>query len=185
MTTNALDALTEPRAVVDPAERVILAGDMALEFGLAIGSTTEGLIASTHFDAGPTRRKYGIGRAAKWTRKHVEAWASEYVYGIDLVAFEEPAMHGRSAHGLAQFAMVTALLEAGDTLGTVGNSISYWPSNVKKRATNDGAADKLKMKKFAGAYAHRTIMSDDEADAILILKIAIEDEKKRLKKAGA
>lgn len=161
------------------SERIILAGDMALRFGVALGvvdGERQQLIASTAFDSSKIRTKHGIGAAATWIAKTVYEWADQYVHQVDRVALEEPAMHGRNVNALAQYACITGLLQAADRLDCTGDTISYWPSNVKKRATGDGKALKSVMRQFAGAFACRVIDDDDEADALLILKLAMEDQ---------
>lgn len=178
--SNALDQLTEPMHVEPLEERIILAGDMALRFGLALGSTKQGLIASTTFDATDVRRATDIGRGVSWAADQIADWAAEWVWGIDKIAFEEPAGVPGNPNMLAQFGMVVALMQGAALGGWGSDSISYWPTNVKKRATGSGRADKATMCKFASAFAHRRVEDHDEADALLILQIALADERKRL-----
>ena len=154
-------------------ERIVLAGDMALSAGLALGSTTRGLLASTRIDVTAVRQHRGLGRAVKEMRGKALAWASQYVSEVDLVAYEEPA-NGKSSNVLPQYSMVTSLLWLGDDLGC-SRLRRFWPSRLKKLATGSGSADKEAMIRAATKYAGREIRSNDEADALMLLKVTLEE----------
>lgn len=154
-------------------ERIILAGDMALRFGLAIGSTTRGYLASTVIDVGEQRRGVSLARAAKLARMKITRWVqSQGCDHVDLVVYEEPAMHGHSTNRLPQYAMVTTLIWAGDDLGC-WETQRYWPTHVKKLATGSGAAKKPEMIAEAQRWSGAPINDDNEADAVCLLKVAL------------
>jgi len=158
------------------SDRIILAGDMALHSGLALGTTDRGYLASTDIDESKVRQLGGIAAAVRHMEQLIRDWVQQDsdVPRIDAVVYEEPAMHGRNKHALAQYAMVTALLLAADRLGAT-EVMRYWPSQVKKRATGSGKAEKDDMIRAAQKYTGWTVASHDEADAICLLKVALLD----------
>lgn len=158
-------------------ETIILAGDVAIRSGLALGSTSRGLIASTVIDMGEKRRAVSLMRAMKHLAIRTERWARRFVDHVDIVIYEEPTPHQKSSNRLPQYAMVSGLLWAGDSLGA-SQLGRYWPSSIKKRGAGYGKADKAAMCRMASRYAGREIESHDEADAILLLKVALFDARR-------
>ncbi len=155
-------------------ERIILAGDMALRAGIAIGSTTRGLLGSTVIDVSKKRKNVSLARALKFMAIQIRLFALQHAKAIDLVAYEEPAMHARSANKLPQYAMVSSLLWASDDL-CCSNIVRHWPSSVKKRATGSGKATKADMIDAAKRWSGYDITDDNEADAMMLLKVVFED----------
>jgi len=161
----------------ETSELIVLAGDMALRAGLAIGSTHRGYLASTVVDVHLKRRNRGLARAMKHMALRIRKFAAQSgVEQVDCVAYEEPTMHTRNANRLPQYATISALIWAGDDLGCRELLAGYWPSNVKKRATGDGRADKAAMLRAAQKWSLNSDITDhNEADAVMILKCSLDD----------
>lgn len=162
----------KPRIEIAP-EALVLAVDPALRSGLAIGSQSRGLIASTVIDAHTGATTY-VGRAMKLLAVQAQRWVRGYGPTIGLLAYEMPTMHSKHRDPLPQWAMVSALVWTADELGC-WRFAPYWPTSVKARAAGHGKADKSDMIAAASRWAERAIDDDNEADAVLLLKLALED----------
>lgn len=176
-------------------ERIVLAGDMALRFGLAIGSTTRGYLGSTVIDVQKQRDETGLGRAFKFAQIKTRMWVQRLgITKVDRVVYEEPTTS--RGNPVPQYGMVTTLFLAGDDLGCWLAS-SYWPITLKKFSTGNHKADKSLMVAAANRWTcdklAREIIDDNEADAVLLLKLAIAElngeyvrpKKKRKPRKGA
>lgn len=159
-------------------EQIILAGDMALRFGLAIGSTTRGYLASTVIDVNEQRHGTSLARAVKFAQMKTRLWVQQH--GIKLVhrvVYEEPS-NTASSNKLPQYAMVTGLILAGDDLGCWLTKF-YWPPTVKSFCTGHGNAKKPAMIAAANDWTRdklaREILDDNEADAVCLLRLAIAE----------
>lgn len=155
-------------------ERIILAGDMALRFGLAIGSTTRGYLGSFVVDVSDLRKRQGLGRAMRIAASRIRECVCQVTRRVDVVSYEEPAMHERSANRLPQFAMVSALVWAGDELEAT-ELRRFWPSAVKSKGAGHGRADKGAMIDAAERWTGKHIADDNEADAVLLLKVTMQE----------
>ncbi|MEM8864074.1 MAG: hypothetical protein AAGF31_00845 [Planctomycetota bacterium] len=153
---------------------IILAGDTALRAGFAIGSQSAGVIASTVIDVHKMRKR-SLARATKTMQRRIVQFVVESGRQIDLVAYEEPTMHAKSANRLPQYAMATALILAADTCGVPGDALREWPSTVKKEFAGSGRASKSKMIEAASTYAGRRVKDDNEADAIALLAVVLQE----------
>lgn len=161
-----------------PQERIVLAGDMALRFGLAIGSTTRGYLGSTVIDVHEQRLETSLARAVKFAQLKTRMWVQRFdITKVDRVVYEEPS-NSASSNKTAQYAMVTALILAGDDLGCWLTQ-HYWAPTIKAFGTGKGHADKELMISFANAWTRdklaREIVDDNEADAVLLLKLALAE----------
>lgn len=162
-----------------PYARFVLAVDPALSMGVAVGEVGQGLIASGVLDMHETyRRCQSIGRTAKIAAMRLREWALQALEGrtnyVDLLAYEMPTQHGRNKNPLPQWAMVTAAHIAADSL-RCWRSQAYWPSAVKARGAGHGQAGKAECIAAAGDWTGETYASHDQADAVLVLKVALED----------
>ena len=156
-------------------EQIILAGDMALNFGLAIGSTTEGYLDSCSMSVEKLRQQTCVGTAANHVRDMVIDWAIERVHCVDLMVFEELTPQNMGPGALTQYAMLTGFLQAGEALYAGNRTKSYYPSTVKARGAGNGRAKKSDMVRAANLWSGYAPADDNEADAMLLLKIALED----------
>lgn len=155
---------------------IILAGDMALKAGVALGCTERGLLASTLIDVTKARRG-GLAFAAKAMSWKVVLFVEASLAKGERVcqlAYEEPT-NTKSTNRLPQYAMITALLMAGNTCGVNGDPTRLWPSSIKKRFTGSGKASKGDVITKASQYAGRQLLDDNEADAIALLAVVLED----------
>ena len=157
------------------SEQIILAGDMALNYGFAIGSTEEGFVASTAGSVESIRMKQGVAAASSKVREHAVEFAFEYVECVDLIVFEEVTSQNHGPGQLTQYAMLTGFLQAGIGLYAGGETLSYYPATIKARGAGHGRASKRDMIRAAHGWSGKKPATDDEADAILLLKLALED----------
>lgn len=157
-------------------DQFVLAVDPAQGFGVAVGSIERGYIASTAFGFQNWARKNSPGRVAKMVAQKLSEFVrmQAVVSSIDLLAYEMPTMHARNANPLPQWAMLVAAHLAADSC-LCWKSRPYWPSTIKARGAEHGRAGKNDMMAAASKWVDAAITNDDEADAILLLKIALED----------
>jgi hypothetical protein len=161
-----------PTTIQQP-EQIILAGDMALRFGLAIGSTTRGYLASTVIDVNEQRHGTSLARGVKFAQMKTRLWVQRQgIQLVNLIVYEEPTTS--RGNPLPQYAMVTGLILAGDDLGCWANK-SYWPITLKKFSTGNHKADKYAMMRAAGVWSQRAMSDDNEADAVLLLKLTLAE----------
>lgn len=164
----------------DLPELIVLAGDMALHWGLALASTTHGLIDSCHYDAG--RIETGKGDQFNESKRRIVAWVKERIDGpIDAAWFEQvtPVSYPTA---MAQGGMIGVFQQAAADLGAVGNCPSEYPSRLKKWATKRGHAKKHEMVEAANRFAIEAeypdrIVNDNEADAVCLAMYAAQQEK--------
>jgi len=91
---------------------------------------------------------------------------------IELIVFERPA--GRNAAGLISHAKFVGIIEEFGIRKKIPTK-GYSPGEIKKHATGNGNAGKpLMIKKAIQKYGYKGA-DDNEADAICLLKLAIED----------
>lgn len=158
-------------------EQIILAGDMALRFGLAIGSTTRGYLGSTVIDVHEQNEKSCLALAINFARDKARLWVQRQgIQLVNRVVYEEPTTS--RGNPLPQYAMVTSLILAGYGLGCWARS-SYWPIALKKFSTGNAKADKVQMVTAAGRWirlqSDHIITDDNEADAVLLLRMALAE----------
>lgn len=156
-------------------ERIILVGDMAFRAGIAIGSTTRGLLASTVIDVSAKRKNVSLARALKHMAIQIRLFALRHCESIDMLAYEEPTANPKSSNRLPQYAMVSALLWASDDLACT-EVARYWPTSIKKRATGSGKAEKEAMIAVAQRFCGREVLDHNEADALVLLQLVLEDQ---------
>lgn len=160
-------------------EIVILAGDMALHYGLALGWVYGDeivYVASTHRDISETRKKRGVGAAGKESIDHIKNWVDQLgVTQLDKVIIEKPTPQGYHSY-LIQFAMLSNFLIAADDLGADSKYQAIAPSTLKKLTTGYGRASKEEMIAAAEEWTGVPIYDDNEADAVCLLKHALIKE---------
>lgn len=167
----------------DLPELIILAGDMALHWGLALVSTTDGLIDSCHFDAAAI--KTGKGDQYNESHRRIVGWVNERIDGgIDALWWEKPTPVSYPS-AMAQGGMIGVLQQAGAELGPIRSGENVAPSTLKKWAAGHGHARKDQMIARANELAGYTIHNDNEADAVCLAMYAAKQEVAKQRKRMA
>lgn len=154
-------------------ERIVLAGDMAHHWAVALVSTESGLIASMHLDYSRENARYKNitrGERVQMTIDRIIEFANEYVHNVHEAIFEEPTPKAFDSAG-PQWQMATAFLTAAHRLGAREAKTQAWPGTVKKWATENGGAQKHVMTERANELAgegYPPIRDHNEADAVCI-----------------
>jgi Holliday junction resolvasome RuvABC endonuclease subunit len=101
-------------------------------------------------------------------------WLSDLVYDLnaDIVVYEMAHHRGGYATELL-VGLATRVQEICANRNIPYNSVHS--STMKKRATGSGKASKEDMIKSASEFIKKPVVDDNEADAICLLKIALED----------
>jgi len=157
----------------------ILSIDPAEHCGFAIGSTGFGLLDSGMWFLGPTKRKKK-GEAkepdgkklVRLTEHLADLWG---IHNYDTVVYETPAF-GTYPLALISHAKFIAVIEACcETNGWAYRG--YAPTQIKKFACGSGNAKKADMLRVARDrfLVDKTDVSDDEADAVALLHLALRD----------
>lgn len=173
------------------SEKIILAGDMAQHWGVAIGSTTHGYGGSMAFDSRYTRANGGIAAAVQETREKIVDWVVGKLDPaiVDFVYYEMPALRGKKSDAaiVSQCVVQAGLFLAGMDLFADKKPISVHNQTLKKAATGTAKADKVMMARAAREMTGGIIFdNDNEADAVCLLFYAINEiNEKRYSKVGA
>lgn len=159
---------------VELPDAIVLAGDMALHWGVALGSVREGVVfASAHLDVSHT--KGNPLRAQQTTEQIVEFVESCIDGGIDGTVYEAPTPASMSSAG-SQYRMIAAFEEAGRRLGWPNDAATIYPSTLKKWATGNGRAEKHEITARANELVSydSPIVDHNEADAVCLCALHLE-----------
>lgn len=163
---------------IEIPERVILAGDMALHFGLCLASTNCGVIASMHYDAAYYHK--GNGARQVESLRRILDWVREYVDGVDDVAYELPTPQSLTS-ALSQGKMIGVIEQAACLLHASENYLTVRPNTLKKWAAGHGFAEKWQMVEAANEWAEypAPIVDGNEGDAVCLAMWAVEQVQQR------
>ena len=162
---------------LEPAEKIILAGDMSTHPGLCLWSTEVGAIASMHRDFGcksAHRNATDAERMDLVTAEIIE-FAEHHVDAVDDAIFEQPTP-GSHRGAQTQMEMIAAFKRAAKHLVAAlptSKADKCYPAALKKWAAGHGAADKSLMiaranELVADAGYAWPIVDDNEADAVCL-----------------
>lgn len=173
---------------IEIPERVVLAGDMAWHFGLALASTNPevGVFASMHYDLGPESRhksespgrrfEVALARIVKFVADNVDD-------SVDDAVFEHPTPHS-SRSSAVEWQMVGMFELATRKLSAKRADRDVFPNTLKLWATGHGQAKKPAMIARANELASaslcpRAIYDNNEADAVCLAALYAEHVRNR------
>lgn len=160
---------------IEIPEKIVLAGDMALHWGVALVSTKDGVIASMHFsvDAQSKYRDQSPGQIGMITTKKIIRFVKENLPAGKSIAesiFEQPTPQNHKS-AIVQIGMIAAFNCAAAALSIPESKTAAWPVTIKKWATGVHNAPKPEMTARANELlpaGYRTIRDHNEADAVLL-----------------
>lgn len=157
--------MSEP---IELEERIILAGDMATHWGVALASTHCGVFASMHYNnAWPSHKNDTRGRLLRLTVDRIAEFVLEHTDGVDYTIYEKP-MTQRFHTAFVAGMHVAAFELAGERFGAIPAEEEIQPSTLKKWAADHGFAQKHQMIAAANEIAQYLIVDDNEADAVCL-----------------
>lgn len=147
---------------------VILALDLATSTGWACKTLTGNVLS------GVQRFDLRRGESPGYRFLRFEAWLGETMAmtHATLVAYEQP--HHRGGHATAVLNGLVAIVQTVCAKAKIEH-VSVPTGTLKKHATGKGSASKEEMISAAEGWLGRKVSSDDEADAIHVLKWALDD----------
>lgn len=170
--------MSEPNTETELPDLIVLAGDMALHWGVAMASVRDGdVFASMHLDLRGGQRS-NAERFDQTVRRIVEFVQSHIDGNVDRLAYESPTPASMSS-AASQYRMIAALEEAGRRLGCPTNADAIYPSSLKKWACGHGNAQKHQMVARAVEITGYRIVDDNEADAVCLAAWAVEQVRAR------